>query len=54
VVAHREGVDAIRVGMMLAMFGSKWCADKIFDDKRPRKMTEIYNRQGIELLMKDF
>jgi DNA-binding HxlR family transcriptional regulator len=49
-----KGVDAIRIGMMLAVFGSKWYADRIFDDKRPRKMTEIYNRQGIELFMKDF
>ena len=49
-----KGVDAIRIGMMLGVFGSKWYADRVFDDKRPRKMTEIYNRQGIELLMKDF
>ena len=49
-----KGIDALRVGMMLAVFGSKWYADRIFDDKRPRKMSEIYNRQGIELLMKDF
>jgi DNA-binding HxlR family transcriptional regulator len=49
-----KGVDAIRVAMMLAVFGSKWYADRVFDDKRPRRMTEIYNRQGIELLMKDF
>ena len=48
-----KGVDAIRVGMMLAVFGSKWYADRIFDDKRPRKMTEIYSSQGIELFMKD-
>jgi len=39
---------------MLGVFGSRWYADRVFDDKRPRKMTEIYNRQGIELLMKDF
>jgi DNA-binding HxlR family transcriptional regulator len=49
-----KGVDAIRVGMMMAIFSSKWYADRIFDDKRPRRMSEIYNRQGIELLMKDF
>jgi DNA-binding HxlR family transcriptional regulator len=48
-----KGIDAIRVGMMLAVFGSKWYATRIFEDKRPRKMTEIYSRQGIELFMKD-
>ena len=49
-----KGVDAARVGMMMAAFSCKWNADKVFDDKRPRKMHEIYNREGMELLMKDF
>jgi DNA-binding HxlR family transcriptional regulator len=47
-----KGVDAIRIGMMLAVFGSKWFAAKVFDDGIPRKMVEIYNREGIELFMK--
>jgi DNA-binding HxlR family transcriptional regulator len=49
-----KGLDAARVGMMMAALGCKWNADKVFDDKRPRKMHEIYNREGMELLMKDF
>jgi len=49
-----KGVDAARVGMMMAAFSCRWNADKVFDDKRPRKMHEIYNREGMELLMKDF
>jgi DNA-binding HxlR family transcriptional regulator len=49
-----KGIDAIRIGMMLAAFGSKWNADTVFDDKRPRKMHEIFNHEGMELLMKDF
>ena len=49
-----KGIDAIRIGMMLAAFGSKWHADTVFEDKRPRKMHEIFNREGMELLMKDF
>ncbi len=49
-----KGVDAARVGMMMAAFSCKWNADKVFDDKRPRKMHEIYTREGMELLMKDF
>ena len=48
-----KGVDAVRVAMMLAGFGSRWYADTVFDDKRPRKMHEIFNREGMELLMKD-
>jgi DNA-binding HxlR family transcriptional regulator len=46
-----KGVDAIRIGMMLAGFGSKWFAAKVFDDGIPRKMVEIYNHEGIELFM---
>ena len=49
-----KGLDAARVGMMMAAFGCKWNADKVFDDKRPRKMHEIYNREGMELLTRDF
>ena len=49
-----KGIDAIRIGMMLAVFGSKWYADRVFDDKRPRKMSEIYSREGIQLFMRDF
>ena len=49
-----KGLDAARVGMMMAAFGCKWNADRVFDDKRPRKMHEIYNHEGMELLMKDF
>ncbi len=49
-----KGVDAGRVGMMMAAFSCRWNADKVFDDKRPRKMHEIYTREGMELLMKDF
>ena len=49
-----KGVDAIRIGMMLAVFGSKWYASIVFDDETPRKMNEIYSREGIALFMKDF
>jgi DNA-binding HxlR family transcriptional regulator len=49
-----KGLDAIRIGMMLAAFGSKWNADTVFDDKRPRRMHEILNQEGMELLVKDF
>ena len=49
-----KGVDAMRVAMMLAGFGSRWYADSVFEDKRPRKMREIFNHEGMKLLMKDF
>lgn len=47
-----KGVDAIRVGMVLSAFGSRWCADRIFEDKKPRGMSELYSREGLELFLK--
>ena len=49
-----KGLDAGRVGMLMAAFSCKWNAEKVFDDRKPRKMHEIYNREGMELLTKDF
>ena len=49
-----KGLDAARVGMMMAAFGCKWNTHRIFDDKKPRKMHEIYDAEGMEFLMKDF
>lgn len=49
-----KGLDAIRIGMMIGAFGAKWHADRVFDDKKPRRITEIYDREGMELLFRDF
>ncbi len=49
-----KGLDAIRIGMMIGAFGAKWYADRVFDDKRPRKVTDIYDKEGMELLLRDF
>jgi DNA-binding HxlR family transcriptional regulator len=49
-----KGVDAIRIGMMLGAFGSKWYSNRVFDDKKPRRMSEIYSREGLQFFMKDF
>jgi len=49
-----KGLDAIRIAMMLAVFGSKWNADRVFNDKKPRKVHEIFNKEGMSLLTRDF
>lgn len=49
-----KGLDAIRIGMMVGIFGAKWHADRVFDDKRPREASEIYDSEGMKLLMKGF
>jgi DNA-binding HxlR family transcriptional regulator len=49
-VLAEKGVDTIPIEMMLTAFGSKWRADVVFEDKRPRKMHEIFNREAMDLL----
>jgi len=49
-----KGLDAIRIGMMVGAFGSRWHADRVFVDRRPRTIRELYDREGLELLTKGF
>jgi len=49
-----RGLDAVRIGMMIGAFGSKWHANVVFDDKRPRLMNELLNEEGMKLLTRDF
>jgi DNA-binding HxlR family transcriptional regulator len=49
-----KGLDALRVGMMVASFGARWQAERVFFDKMPRTTRELYNREGMELLKRDF
>ena len=49
-----KGLDAVRIGMMIGAFGSRWHADVVFDDKRPRRMHELLDDQGMALLTRDF
>jgi len=49
-----KGLDALRVGMMVASFGARWQAERAFFDKIPRTARELYNREGMELLTRDF
>lgn len=47
-----KGVDAIRVGMVMSAFGSRWCAASIFADGRSRTMREMYSPDALELFLK--
>jgi DNA-binding HxlR family transcriptional regulator len=49
-----KGTDAIRIGMMLGGFGSRWYADRVFDDKKPRMMSQVYSQEGLQFLLRDF
>jgi DNA-binding HxlR family transcriptional regulator len=48
-----KGLDVIRIGMMFVAFGSRWYPDRVFDEV-PGRIHAIFNREGMELLMKDF
>jgi DNA-binding HxlR family transcriptional regulator len=37
-----KGKDTLPILMLLAAFGSKWYSDVVFEDKRPRKLNEIF------------
>jgi DNA-binding HxlR family transcriptional regulator len=49
-----KGMDVFPIVMIFAGFGCKWNADRVFEDKKLRKMHEILNADGMKLLMKDF
>lgn len=37
-----KGKDTLPILMQLTAFGSKWHADVVFEDKMPRKLSEIF------------
>lgn len=46
-----RGYDALRIGILLSAYGAKWHADRVFDDGVPRTLQQLYNAQGIKLLL---
>jgi DNA-binding HxlR family transcriptional regulator len=38
----QKGKDTMPILMQLTAFGSKWYSDVVFEDKRPRKLNEIF------------
>jgi DNA-binding HxlR family transcriptional regulator len=49
-----KGVDVIPIIMMFAAFGSKYYPEAVFRDKRPRKLHELLNEEGMELMSRFF
>ena len=45
-----KGMDAVAIIMMIAAYGSKWYADRVFDDKKPRKLCELFNEDAMKLI----
>ena len=47
-----KGKDTLPILMQLVAFGSKWYSNVVFEDKKPRKLTEIFpNPQVREIIM---
>ena len=40
-----KGRDTLPILLMLTAFSSKWYADLIFEDKKPRNLNEIFSEQ---------
>ncbi len=40
-----KGKDTLPILLMLTTFSSKWYADFIFEDKKPRNLSEIFSQQ---------
>jgi len=49
-----KGIDIIPIEMMLTAFGSKWSAATVFEDGRPRKMDEVFDKDAMDLLKSKF
>jgi DNA-binding HxlR family transcriptional regulator len=49
-----KGYDTIPILMMFAAFESKYHPDVVFDDKRPRKMHEFLDQEGMALVRSFF
>jgi DNA-binding HxlR family transcriptional regulator len=47
-----KGKDTLPILMQLVAFGSKWYSDVVFEDKMPRRLTEIFpNTRVREIIM---
>lgn len=50
----KKGIDIIPIIMMIAAYGSKYYADVVFSDGQPRKLGELLNDEGMELMYRYF
>ncbi len=46
----QKGSETLPILMRFIAFGSKWHADKVFEDKIPRTLTELFNPDAIEIM----
>jgi DNA-binding HxlR family transcriptional regulator len=46
-----KGEDALPILMTLVQFGSKWYAEEVFADRRPRSLTDVFDSSYIRKTM---
>ena len=49
-----KGKDTMPILMQLTAFGSKWYSDIVFEDKRPRKLKEIFPQSRAREIVKGY
>ena len=47
-----KGKDVLPILMALVQFGSKWYAEKVFSDKTPRPLEDIFDESYIRRIMR--
>jgi DNA-binding HxlR family transcriptional regulator len=45
-----KGNDALAIVLMFIAYGSKYEAGAVFDDKRPRRLSELLDAEGMKLV----
>jgi DNA-binding HxlR family transcriptional regulator len=45
-----RGMDTFPILMLIAAYGSKWNANKVFSDGKPRKLHELFDEDGMNLI----
>jgi DNA-binding HxlR family transcriptional regulator len=50
----QKGKDTMPILMQLTAFGSKWYSDVVFEDKRPRKLNEIFPQPIAREIIKSY
>ena len=48
-----KGKDALPILMTLVHFGSKWYADAVFPDRRPRTLGDVFERSYIRKTLRE-
>jgi DNA-binding HxlR family transcriptional regulator len=46
-----KGRDTLPILIHITAFGSKWHADVVFEDKKPRSLNEIFPQQEVSRIM---